>query len=105
MQVNPFVPLRSVRILPSASIATIVAFLPTAGGAALIALLISSASVGPAMAAGLDVSAFANSVRLNDATPRISIPVVVLVYIGYPLLIVVVDHDRCFEAVEQRSRS
>src|SRR6202035_5984618 len=46
MQVNPLVPLRSVRILPSASIVTMVAFLPTLAGAAFMALLINAASVG-----------------------------------------------------------
>src|SRR5580704_2597589 len=63
MQVKPLVPLRSVRILPSASIATMVAFLPTAAGAALMALLISSASLGAALTAALGASAFASMVR------------------------------------------
>src|SRR5258708_7299826 len=46
MQVNPLLPLRSVRILPSASIATMEAFLATLAGAALMALLMRSASLG-----------------------------------------------------------
>ncbi|MFD1439440.1 hypothetical protein ACFQ4S_14125 [Acinetobacter terrae] len=41
MQVKPLVPLRKVRILPSAPIATIVAAAPTFFGAALIALAIA----------------------------------------------------------------
>src|SRR3984893_11722714 len=48
IQVNPFVPLRSVRILPSASMVPTVAFLATLAGAALMALLIRSASLGAA---------------------------------------------------------
>src|ERR1700736_1649223 len=84
IQVKPFVPLRSVRILPSASIATIVAFLLTAAGAALIALLINSASVGTDLAAALGVSAFANSMRLKDAMPRLIIAAdVVVVRMGH----------------------
>src|SRR6202035_838802 len=86
MQVKPFVPLRSVRIFPSASIATIVAFLPTAAGAALIALLISSASDGAALAAGLAVSAFANIIRLRGATPRNNILAVVFACMDHPPL-------------------
>src|ERR1700737_3115963 len=50
MQVKPFVPLRSVRIVPSASIATSVAPFATLDGAAFIALAMSSASVGFAAA-------------------------------------------------------
>src|SRR5437870_3414055 len=50
MQVKPFVPLKSVRIVPSASIVTIVAPFATLGGAAFFALAISSASVGFAAA-------------------------------------------------------
>src|SRR5258708_38956245 len=50
MQVNPFVPLRIVRILPSASIATNVAPFATLAGAAFIALAMSSASLGGAAA-------------------------------------------------------
>src|SRR5271166_3985790 len=86
MQVKPFVPLRIVRILPSASIATIVAFLLTAAGAALIALLISSASVGPAFAfdAVAAVSAWANIVKLNDATPSIRFALVIRARIVHP---------------------
>src|ERR1700730_5923792 len=48
IQVNPLVPVRKVRILPSASIVTMVAFLPTLAGAALMALLMRSASLGAA---------------------------------------------------------
>src|SRR5258708_2116359 len=51
MHVKAFVPLRMVRILPSASTATIVAFFPTFGGAADSALAMSSASVGVGFAA------------------------------------------------------
>ncbi len=71
MQVNPLVPLRSVRILPSASIATMVAFLPTFAGAALMALFIRSASLG----AGFFCCAFAMRHRANAAqaaTPAIT---------------------------------
>src|ERR1700688_2410570 len=58
MQVKALVPLRSVRILPSASMATMVAWLPTFGGAADSALAMSSASVGAALAgAGAGASA------------------------------------------------
>src|SRR5215469_17801186 len=57
MHVKLFVPFRSVRIFPSASIATIVACLPTFGGAADSALAISSASVGAAFGAAAGVSA------------------------------------------------
>src|SRR5216684_1945832 len=46
MQVKPFVPLRSVRMAPPASIVTIVAPFATLAGAAFIALAISSASLG-----------------------------------------------------------
>ncbi len=45
MHVNPFVPLRRVRILPSASIVTIVAAFPTFAGAADVALAINCSSV------------------------------------------------------------
>src|SRR6187455_2437583 len=45
MHVNPFVPLRTVRIFPSASIATMVASFATPAGAAVIALLMISASL------------------------------------------------------------
>src|SRR3979411_1294039 len=87
MQVKPFVPLRSVRILPSASMATIVAFLPTAAGAALIALLIMSASARAALAAGFGVSAaFADSKRLKDARIIIAAEVA-FVHMGLPPLI------------------
>src|SRR5580704_7445635 len=51
MQVKSLVPLRSVRILPSAVMATMVAWLPTFGGAADSALAMSSASLGAALAA------------------------------------------------------
>src|SRR6202035_2510876 len=66
MQVNPLVPLRSVRILP-ASIVTMVAFLATLAGAALMALLIRSASLG----AGFFSSAFAtrDKASIAHATP------------------------------------
>src|SRR3990172_3921987 len=46
MQLKPFVPWRSVRILPSASMATMVAPFATLLGAADIALAISCLSVG-----------------------------------------------------------
>src|SRR5215469_10129414 len=52
MQVKLFVPLRKVRIFPSAPMATIVACFPTLAGAADSALAMSSASVGTALAAG-----------------------------------------------------
>src|SRR5215831_15912492 len=45
MQVKPFVPVRRVRIFIPGPMATIVAFLATAAGAADIALLIISSSV------------------------------------------------------------
>jgi hypothetical protein len=45
MHVNAFVPFRTVRILPSASMATMVAPLATIGGAALMALAMICASV------------------------------------------------------------
>jgi len=51
------------RILPSASIATMVAFLPTFAGAALMALFIRSASLG----AGFFSCAFAMRHRANAA--------------------------------------
>src|SRR5262249_62321343 len=51
MQVKPLVPLRRMRVLPSASIAMMVACFATLGGAADSALAMSSASVGPAWAA------------------------------------------------------
>src|SRR5437879_5851951 len=51
MQVKLLVPLRTVRILPPSSMTTIVACLPTLGGAADSALAMSSASVGPGLAA------------------------------------------------------
>jgi hypothetical protein len=50
MQVNPFVPLRKVRIFPSAPMATMVAPLPTLAGAAVIALAIICSSVAGAFA-------------------------------------------------------
>src|SRR3984893_5469844 len=64
---NPFVPLLSVRILPSSSIVTMVAFLATLAGAALMALLIRSASLGAAFLS----SAFATRHRASvaQATP------------------------------------
>src|ERR1700688_3337272 len=67
MQVNPLLPLRSVRILPSASIVTMVAFLPTPAGAAFMALLIRSASLGAVFLSW----AFARRHRANvaQATP------------------------------------
>src|SRR5215469_943545 len=64
MQVQPLVPCRIVRILPSASIATMVAFLLIDCGAALIALLMSSASVGPAF---LSLAAFAPDTFASSA--------------------------------------
>src|SRR5437588_547444 len=51
MQVKLLVPLRTVRILPPSSMTTIVACLPTLGGAADSALAMSCASVGPGLAA------------------------------------------------------
>src|SRR4029077_18664246 len=51
MQVKLLVALRTVRILPPPSMTTIVACLPTLGGAADSALAMSSASVGPGLAA------------------------------------------------------
>jgi hypothetical protein len=50
MQVQPLVPARSVRILPSGSIATMVAAFATPGGAAVIALAINCSSVIGAVA-------------------------------------------------------
>src|SRR5260370_2360821 len=85
MHVKPLVPLRRTRILPSASIATIVAFFPTAAGAALMALLIRSASVGAALAAvgaafaaAFRASAFASIAKLRAAKPTSSIPAAIL---------------------------
>src|SRR6476659_2675514 len=51
IQVKPFVPWRSVRILPSASIAMMVASFETFAGAARCALAISWASLGAFAAA------------------------------------------------------
>src|ERR1700692_1345856 len=67
IHVNSLVPLRSVRILPWASIVTMVAFLATPAGAALMALFIRSASLG----AGFLSSAFATRHRASiaQATP------------------------------------
>jgi hypothetical protein len=71
--------------LPPASIATIVACLPTAAGAAFIALLIISASVGAAAVAfaaavdaGLDVSAPEKDPNIVAAIPNISARIVCL---------------------------
>src|SRR5579859_6766164 len=50
MQVKPLVPLRTSRILPWSSIATIVACFEIDAGAADMALLMSAASLGPAFA-------------------------------------------------------
>src|ERR1700758_5089111 len=51
MHVKLLVPLRTVRILPPSSMTTIVACLPTFGGAADSALAMSLASLGAALAA------------------------------------------------------
>jgi hypothetical protein len=51
---------------------TTAAFLATAAGAALSALLICSASEAAAFAGHLGVSALASKVRLKDAIPKIS---------------------------------
>src|SRR3954466_1802842 len=51
MQVKPFVPLRTVRIVPAASIAMMVASLETFAGAARMALAITWASLGALAAA------------------------------------------------------
>src|SRR5215469_12534911 len=72
MHVKLFVPFRSVRIFPSASIATIVACLPTFGGAADSALAISSASVGAAFAAVAGVSPLTWYADMKNAAPIIS---------------------------------
>src|SRR5258708_8211462 len=100
MHVKPLVPLRRTRILPSASIATMVAFFPTAAGAALMALLISSASVGAAfsavgaaLAAAFGASAFASIARLRAAKPSSSIPEVILVCIAILPLVFILDHQ------------
>src|ERR1700676_3072976 len=66
MQVKPLVPLRSVRILPPGSITTIVAFLPTLAGAALIALVISLASSLAGAAGFAGVSARATRVAARQ---------------------------------------
>src|SRR5262245_49800166 len=57
MQVKPFSPLRSVRMAPAASMAITVAPLPTASGAAFMALATSASSEGPAGLAGAAAAA------------------------------------------------
>ena len=70
MQVNPFVPLCSVRIFPSASIATTVAPFATLGGAALLALAIICVSVGAAFVSFVS-AAYTVSVRvIHEAMKR-----------------------------------
>src|SRR5216684_5236982 len=77
IQVNPLVPLRSVRILPSASIATMVAFLATLAGAALMALLTRSASLGAVFFS----SAFAT--RLSASAAQATPPAITLLFIRF----------------------
>src|SRR5207302_4946437 len=71
MQVKLLVPLRTVRILPPSSLATIVACLPTLGGAADSALAMSCASVGPGLAAagfaGASAASFAGASAASAA--------------------------------------
>src|SRR5580693_6198972 len=80
MHVKPFVPLRSVRIPPFGSGATMVAFSATFLGAAFIALAINSSSVGADLApsapwciAGAPSAggsaAHANALKLKSAAP------------------------------------
>src|SRR5690348_5367790 len=61
MQVNPLCPWRKVRILPSAPIATMVASLATAAGAARRALAIICASLGDAFFAAAGSAATTNA--------------------------------------------
>src|SRR5436853_3734564 len=66
MQVKLLVPLRTVRILPPFSMTTIVACLPTLGGAADSALAMSCAWVGPGLAAaGLAGASAASAAQLH----------------------------------------
>src|SRR5437762_13648320 len=67
MQAKLLVPLRTVRILPPSSMATIVACLPTLGGAADSALAMSCASVGPGLAAAGFAGASAASAAQHQA--------------------------------------
>src|SRR5438105_14497077 len=72
MQVKLLVPLRTVRILPPSSMATIVACLPTLGGAADSALAMSCASVGPGFAGASAASAAQlHAVRMAPKSNRI----------------------------------
>src|SRR5437660_10666735 len=63
MQVKPFVPLRTVRMVPSASMATTVAPFATLGGAAFIALAMSSASLGAFLAGDALIAAMGERIR------------------------------------------
>src|SRR5690349_7439778 len=65
MQVKPFLPSRSMRILPSASITTMLAPCDTLAGAADIALLIMALSDGPFFAS------LASAAQAFAATPKI----------------------------------
>src|ERR1700752_304198 len=67
MQVNLLVPLRTVRILPPSSMPTIVACLPTLGGAADSALAMSCASVGPGLPAAAFSAGFAGASAASAA--------------------------------------
>src|SRR5436853_6611029 len=69
MQVNPLVPLRSVRILPSASIAMMVASFATLAGAAFIALAMSSLSPGPFFASAAWALVVTASAALTISAP------------------------------------
>jgi hypothetical protein len=73
MQVNPLVPSRKVRIVPSAFIATIVAAALTFLGAARIALAIiflSAAELGPAFAPLAGAATSAASIVCANAMDR-----------------------------------
>src|SRR5262249_4375948 len=67
MHVQPFVPLRIVTILPSAVMLTIAAFFATLIGAALMALLMRSASLGAAL--GLSAANAASATVAQIRTP------------------------------------
>src|SRR5215475_9966323 len=74
MQVKLLVPLRRVRIFPGESMATIVACLPTLGGAADSALAINCASVGAALAADRAAGGVSAHVAANTKVMR-AVPV------------------------------
>src|ERR1700680_238671 len=73
MHVNWLSPLRTVRILRLASMATMVACLPTFAGAADSALAMSSASVGAALAAGCAGASAADTVPASGISAAVAI--------------------------------